>query len=156
MREQGDTRQGTEPTLPSSRCPTPPRCSCPGQTAAGMNAPWWHPVSTRSQRVRGDNNTRSHDTVLTWHCRQLLFLSQKIFSGGIQTALTGRFALCATEWRLLRPPEDKYFNLVLCLGVFFFPSSAETEAFDVAMFTAPKMKKVKERGQLSTWEHLTN
>lgn len=63
-------------------------------------------VSTRSKRVRGDNSTQRYDTVLTWHCRQLLFCSQIFFSDGIQTALTGRFGLSATEWELLRPPEE--------------------------------------------------
>lgn len=57
---------------------------------------------------RGSQGTtvQRHDTVLTGHSRQLLFLSQNFFSGGMQTAVTGRFALSATEWGLLRPPEE--------------------------------------------------
>lgn len=77
-----------------------------GQAAVRMSAHWWPPFSTSSKRARGDNNTQRHGTVLTWLCRQRLFLSQKLFSSGIQTALTGRFALSATEWGLLRPPEE--------------------------------------------------
>lgn len=48
---------------------------------------------------RGSEGTTVHRgmTLLTGHCRQLQFLSQNFFSSGIQTALTGRFALSATE-----------------------------------------------------------
>lgn len=48
-----------------------------------------------------------------------------------------------------RQAEDEHFNLasittLICTSGAFFLSSAETEAFDVAMFAAQKMRKVKE------------
>lgn len=82
----------------------------------------------------------------------------------MQTVLTGKLASSTKERGLRRPLEDRQKMSILTLKaappwsvqVGFFLSSAETEAFDVAMFAAPEMRKVKERGQPSTWERLTN
>lgn len=104
----------------------------------------WHPFSTSSKRVTGDNTTQRHDTVLAGHCRQLLF--HKMFSrGGIQKALTGRFALSATSegcWDHQKV-KDKYFNLVLCLSVFFFPQLSRNRSFWCWKVYCPKNEEGK-------------
>lgn len=122
----------------------------------GTNAHGWHPFSTSSKRATRDNSTQRHDIVLAGHCRQLLVLSQFFFSGWDTDSINWEVCFVCHRVRVAETTRrSKTSILTLCFVwvSFFSPSSAETEAFDVAMFTVPKMRKVKEWGQLSTWEH---
>lgn len=104
--QQGDTWDGSEPTvplLPTTRLLLPCHGAGSSKSECSLLTSFQHQLP--EDRSQGTTVQR-HDPVLTGHSRQLLFLSQHFFSGGMQTALTGRFALSATEWGLLRPPEE--------------------------------------------------
>lgn len=126
-----------------------------------MNAHQWCPFSTSSKRDRGYNRTEA------WHYMGLSAIAVS-FPKNCLRRDTGRvtwqthfiYYRARTAETTTRQAEEELFNpastttLIFIAGISL--SSAEREVSDVAMFAAPNMRKVKEGGQLSTWEYLTN